>query len=112
MEILPVAVAALIAFVVSLGGAWVARRSGLGDISDRLEARFKAFIDQQELELKNKDDEIREITKERDDAIASNTHLREEIVQLKRDLRLTENELLDLYRRTGEKPPARLEGIP
>lgn len=103
------AAGAIASIGVTLAGAWASRRFGLPGLARDLDAQKGSLVQVLKVELDEVRTQLAEEKRERLEVERRRAACEREIRSVKRDLRDTEAELLDLYRRTGKKPPQRLE---
>ena len=89
-------------------GVWASRRFGLPGLARQLDSERGELIETLQDRLKLAEADAIEAKNLANATEARRAACQDEIGQLKRDLRATEAELLDLYRKTGERPPRRL----
>jgi len=103
------AVAGMLAAIgTTVVGVIASRKFGLPGLARQVDSEQAALIDtlQDRLELAEKASS--EAKAASDETERRRQQCEMEIRQVKRDLRDTEAELLELYRKTGKRPPARL----
>lgn len=119
MNVEQVIVTAIVAAAVTIGGSLLSRRLRLGQTVDAekadLIATLKEKVSQAQAsaaEAATRADAAERRAKAAEDKADATESRRQacedEIARVKRDLRDTENELLDLYRRTGTRAPRSL----
>lgn len=96
------------AVVTTLLGAWVSRRFGLPGIARQVDDQEEKLIERLQARLDLAESDARTAKTKADETERRRQACEEEIGRLKRDLRMTERELLELYRKTGEVAPGSL----
>lgn len=100
---------AVASVVVTLVGAWASSRFGLPGIARAVDTNHETLIKALQIRLDLAEEKA---SAAENTALETERRRREceaEIRRVKRDLRDTEAELLDLYRSTGKRPPRRLQ---
>ena len=100
---------AVASVVVTLVGAWASSRFGLPGIARAVDAEQETLIRTLQDRLELAEARAKEAKTQAEETERRRVACEVEIRSVKRDLRDTEAELLDLYRRTGKRPPKRLE---
>lgn len=100
---------AVASIAVTLAGAWASRRFGLPGLARAVDAHRGSLVQTLKDELAEVRTQLDEEKRERQGVERRRQACEIEIRNVKRDLRDTQAELLDLYRRTGKRPPRRLE---
>lgn len=98
-------IAAVTAVVTTVTGAWIGRKMGLGKIAESADVQTTKLVRSLQSRLELAETTAAEAKREAERVERRRQSCEDEIGRLNRRLMLTENELLDLYRRTGEKPP-------
>jgi chorismate mutase len=106
--ILAAVVAVVSTVVTGIVGAFASKRFGLPGLARQVDSAQGELIDALEGRLKIAEATAAEAKTAADVTERRRAACEEEIRRLRRDVRETEGELLDLYRRTGTRPPRKL----
>lgn len=104
-----IAAGAVSSVVVTLVGAFASRRFGLPGLARQVTSEQGELIEALQTRLELAEKAAAEAREKANETERRRQSCEEEIGRVKRDLRDTEAELLDLYRRTGERPPQSLQ---
>lgn len=96
------------AVTTTLLGAWVSKRFGLPGIARQVDDQEAKLIERLQARLDLAESDARTAKTAADETERKRQACEEEIGRLKRDLRMTETELLELYRKTGARAPGTL----
>lgn len=103
-----IAAGAVSSVVVTLVGAIASRRFGLPGLARQVTSEQGELIETLQTRLEIAEQDAKSANAKADETERRRDACEQEIRRVKRDLRDTEAELLDLYRRTGERPPKSL----